>query len=143
MSNYFCDKYESERLQAYLCPAGKWTIGKGITVYPDGNPVKEGDIITKEYSEALITDFFIKKITPVINGMGIQFDWKQKEALGSLIFNVGVSAFKKSKLYTAIKEKDIKGIYQNWDWISANGKPLKGLARRRAEELYWFFEGWK
>lgn len=138
MSNYFVDKYEGERLTAYKCPAGIWTIGQGITVYPNGNPVKEGDTITKQYSQALTTDYFMKHIDPVIVGMGKKFTLNQKEALGSLIYNIGASAFKKSKLYTAIMNGDIKGIYSNWDWISAGGKVLKGLAKRRAEELYWF-----
>ena len=136
--NYFCDKYEGIRLQAYKCPAGVWTIGRGITVYPDGNPVKEGDIITKEYADVLETDYFIKKVDPIIIGMKKNFTKRQKEALGSLIFNVGGNAFKKSKLYTAILNDDIKGIFTNWDWIGAGGKVLKGLAKRRAEELSWF-----
>lgn len=138
MSNYFVDKYEWERLTAYKCPAGIWTIGQGITVYPDGNPVKEGDTITKQYSQALTTDYFIKNIDPIIIGMKKNFTQRQREALGSLIFNIGGSAFKKSSLYTAIMKDDIKGIFSNWDWISAGGKVLKGLAKRRAEELSWF-----
>lgn len=136
--NYFCDKYEGLKLQAYKCPAGVWTIGSGITVYPDGNPVKEGDIITKEYAEAIQNDYFIKHVDPIIMGMKKKFTSRQKEALESLIFNIGGSAFKKSSLYTAIINDDIKGIFKNWDWIGAGGKVLKGLAKRRAEELSWF-----
>lgn len=136
--NYFCDKYEGLKLQAYKCPAGVWTIGGGITVYPDGNPVKEGDIITKEYAEAIQNDYFIRHVDPIIMGMKKKFTSRQKEALESLIFNIGGSAFKKSSLYTAIVNDDIKGIFKNWDWIGAGGKVLKGLAKRRAEELSWF-----
>ena len=143
MANYFVDKYEGERLQAYKCPAGIWTISKGITKYPDGSPVKEGDIITKEYSDAMVTDYFIRNIDPIIMGMKKNFTPKQKEALGSLIFNIGGNAFKRSSLYKAIINDDLKGIFTNWDWIGAGGKPLLGLARRRAEELSWFLEGWK
>ena len=140
MCNYFIDKYEGERLQAYKCPAGIWTIGQGITVYPDGSPVKEGDIITEEYSRALTTDYFLHNIDPVIAKMGKGFTKRQKDSLGSLIFNIGVNAFKKSNLYTAIMNDDVKGIFKNWDWIGAGGKVLKGLAKRRAEELSWFLE---
>ena len=140
MCNYFVDKYEGERLQAYKCPAGIWTIGQGITVYPNGNPVKEGDIITKEYSRALTTDYFIHNIDPVIAKMKKNFTKKQREALGSLIFNIGSCAFENSSLYKAIMNDDIKGIFKNWDWIGVGGKVLKGLAKRRAEELSWFLE---
>lgn len=140
MCNYFVDKYEGERLQAYKCPAGIWTIGQGITVYPNGNHVKEGDIITKEYSRALTTDYFIHNIDPVIAKMKKNFTNKQREALGSLIFNIGSGAFEKSSLYKAIMNDDIKGVFKNWDWIGVGGKVLKGLAKRRAEELSWFLE---
>lgn len=142
MSNYFVDKYEGNRLTSYKCPAGIWTIGQGITVYPNGEKVKEGETITKEYSQALTTDYFIRNINPVIMEMKKNFTPKQKEALGSLIFNIGKNAFKKSSLYKAIMNDDLKGIFTNWDWIGAGGKPLLGLARRRAEELSWFLEGW-
>lgn len=140
MSNYFVDKYEGERLVAYKCPAGIWTIGQGITVYPNGEKVKEGDTITKQYSQALTTDYFMKNIDPVISKMNKKFTQKQREALGSLIFNIGKGAFEKSGLYQAIMKDDIKGIFKNWDWITAGGKVLKGLAKRRAEELSWFLE---
>lgn len=143
MGNYFIDVYESEKLHAYKCPAGVWTIGKGITVYPNGEPVKEGDIITKQYADVILEDYITKKVMPVIVGMKKNFTQKQKDALVSLIFNIGASAFKRSSLYQAIISDDIKGIFNEWNWISAGGKPLKGLAKRRAEELFWFFEGWK
>lgn len=138
MSNYFVDKYEGNRLTAYKCPAGIWTIGQGITVYPNGKKVKEGDTITKEYSTALTTDYFMRNIDPVIMRMKKKFTQRQREAIGSLIFNIGAKAFESSSLYQAILKDDIKGIFKNWDWIGAGGKVLKGLAKRRAEELSWY-----
>lgn len=95
MSNYFINKYEQTRLVAYKCPSGVWTIGDGITVYPDGSLVKEGDEISKEASEALLNDYLIRNVDPVIKGMKKNFTRKQKEALASLIFNIGSTAFKK------------------------------------------------
>lgn len=32
---------EGLKLKAYLCPAGKWTIGYGSTLYEDGSKVKK------------------------------------------------------------------------------------------------------
>ena len=45
-----CER-EGLYLKAYKCQAKKWTIGIGTTYYPDGSPVKEGDICTKEQAE--------------------------------------------------------------------------------------------
>jgi lysozyme len=131
-------KYEGLSLKAYKCPAGVWTIGYGTTVYPDGKPVKSGDVITKDYASALLLDYVINKIMPHIRDLDLTDN--QQAALCSLIYNIGWGAFSKSKCYKAIKTKDWETVYKNWDWCKANGKFLKGLAKRRAEELYLFFQ---
>lgn len=138
MSNYFIDKYEENRLVAYKCPAGVWTISQGITAYPNGQPVKEGDEISKEFSEVLVNDYLIKNVHPVIKKLNKNFSRRQKEALESLIFNIGAPAFEKSKLRKAIINNDVEGIFKNWDWIRGGGYVLKGLVKRRSEELCWF-----
>ncbi|WP_139377682.1 M23 family metallopeptidase [Solibacillus isronensis] len=45
-------KWEGFYVAAYLCPAKIWTIGYGLTKWPNGTPVKQGEKITK--AEALI-----------------------------------------------------------------------------------------
>ena len=129
-------KYEGLRLQAYKCPAGVWTIGYGSTTYGNGLPVHEGDIITKEYAEALLNDYLIREVRPVIAEIPFALTSRQKEALESLIYNVGASAFLKSKLYKAICKKDWPTVYKEWDF---GIKQAPGLIRRRSEELYYFF----
>jgi lysozyme len=130
-------KYEGLSLKAYLCPAHKWTIGYGCTVYPDGTPVKAGDVVTKEKAEALLLDYVINKIIPNIRDLALTEN--QQTAVISLIYNIGWGAFSKSKCYKAIKDKDWGTAYKNWDWITANGKVLNGLIKRREEERYLFF----
>lgn len=131
-------KYEGLSLKAYKCPAGIITIGYGTTVYPDGTPVKMGDIITKEKAEALLLDYVINQILPHIRDLNLTDN--QEAALSSLIYNVGWSAFAKSKCYKAIKAKDWEMVFKNWDWCKGGGKFLVGLAKRRAEELHLFFQ---
>lgn len=131
-------KYEGCKLSAYRCPAGVVTIGYGTTVYPDGTPVKMGDTITKEKAEALLLDYVINKIMPNIRDLGLSSN--QEAALCSLIYNIGWGAFAKSKCYKAIKAKDWETVFKNWDWCKGNNKFLLGLAKRRAEELYLFFQ---
>lgn len=128
-------KYEGYKSNAYLCPAGVWTIGYGTTVYPSGKPVKKGDKITQAEAESLLNDY-IKTNIKLPAGL----TKNQKEALTSLIYNIGQNAFDKSSLKKAIISQDWKAVYKNWDWITGNGKFLKGLAKRRAEELMLFFQ---
>ena len=127
-------KYEGCKLSAYKCPAGVWTIGYGTTVYPNGKPVKQGDRVTKEEAEALLLWYIKSKIT-LPSGLNNN----QKEALTSLIYNIGQGAFDRSSLKKAIISKDWKMVYKNWDWVTGGGQFLKGLAKRRAEELLLFF----
>lgn len=127
-------KYEGCKLKAYLCPAGVWTIGWGSTIYPDGTPVKKGDIIKQDLADALL-DWYVKNKIKIPTGLSKN----QKEALQSLIYNIGQGAFDKSSLKKAIVAQDWKAVYKNWDWVTGGGKFLKGLAKRRAEELVLFF----
>ena len=130
-------KYEGLSLKAYKCPAGVWTIGYGTTVYPDGQKVKEGDVITKTKAEALLLDYVINKILPNIQDLNLTSN--QEAAVCSLVYNIGWPAFAKSKCYKAIKTRDWETIFKNWDWCKGSGRFLLGLAKRRAEEMALFF----
>ncbi|MBQ9539871.1 MAG: lysozyme [Alphaproteobacteria bacterium] len=127
-------KYEGCRLTAYKCPAGVWTIGWGSTTYKDGKPVKQGDKITQAVADDLL-DWYVKTKIKIPAGLTKQ----QTEALQSLIYNIGQGAFDRSSLKKAIIAQDWKAVYKNWDWVTGGGKFLKGLAKRRAEELLMFF----
>ena len=131
-------KYEGFRADAYKCPAGVWTIGYGSTTYADGTPVKKGDKISQSTAESLLEDYLIKNIRK--NLVGLSLNDGQMAALESLIYNIGWGAFSKSKCYKALKEKDWETFYNQYDWVKGGGKFLLGLAKRRAEELYWFFK---
>lgn len=129
-------KWEGLSLKAYKCPAGVWTIGYGTTFYPDGSKVKEGDTCTKEEADGLLLWYCTTKIKLPKN----IYIYNQKEALYSLIYNIGQSAFDKSKCKKAIEAQDWKTAYKEWNWTTANGKVLPGLVNRRNEEKELFFE---
>lgn len=124
---------EGYRDRAYQCEAGVWTIGWGCTTYPNGNPVKKGDKITRAEAESLLAWHVGQIKVPA----GLSKN--QKAAVQSLIFNIGQSAFDRSQLKRAIIAKDWQTVFKNWDWVKADGKFSRGLARRRAQELDLFF----
>lgn len=130
-------KYEGCELKAYKCPAGVWTIGWGTTFYPDDSKVKEGDTITQEVADGLLLWYCTTKIKLP----GNIYLHNQKEALYSLIYNIGQTAFDRSKCKKAILAEDWKTAYKEWDWETACGKKLKGLVNRRADERKLFFRG--
>lgn len=129
---------EGCELQAYWDKIGKcWTIGYGITQYPNGEKVKEGDTITKEYAEALLTDYLMKNVVPHLAKIPYAITLDQKRALCSLIYNIGWTRVSKSKLWQAILKKDYKNIFLEWNWGISQAK---GLAKRRAYELYYYMK---
>ena len=128
-------KYEGYSAKAYKCPADVWTIGYGTTILPNGDKVQELDIVNEEQAEKLL-DYHIHKECYFIFEMDLTDN--QKQAVISLVYNIGKSAFLRSSLYKAILNKDYKAIIHNWDWISGGGKVLKGLVKRRTEELSLF-----
>ena len=132
-------KYEGLKGVPYKDAVGIPTIGYGTTVYPDGTKVSMKDKpITKEKAEALLLDYVINQILPDIRDLGLTSN--QEAAVCSLVYNIGMPAFKKSKCYKAIKAKDWETVFKNWDWCKGGGKFLKGLAKRRAEEMFLFFQ---
>lgn len=128
---------EGFREEAYKCPAGKWTIGYGSTFYQDKTPVKEGDTITRDKAEELLYWY----CNTQVKYPNAKLSDNQKSALCSLIYNIGQSAFDKSKCKKAIERSDWQTAYNEWDWIRANGKLMPGLVIRRQKEKRLFFEG--
>lgn len=127
-------KFEGCKLQAYLCPAGVWTIGVGHT-----KGVKKGMVITQQQAEMFLKD----DITPIegaLNYLGINFTQGQFDALCSWIFNIGMGSFNTSTMrkYIIAKKSDLEITDQMVKWVNAGGKPLLGLKKRRAEEANMF-----
>lgn len=129
-------EFEGFRDKAYKCPAGQWTIGYGSTHWGDGTPVKEGDTITREDADALVEHYCNTKIK-YPRGDFLSF---QKEALCSLIYNIGQGNFDRSTLKKCIERQDWDEARRQWmRWTRANGKVLSGLVKRREAECKLFF----
>ena len=116
------------------------TIGYGNTFYPNGKKVQITDKpISKElaasYLEFTIIDFSKKlKITSNVNQ-------NQFNALVSLAYNIGVTAFNNSTLLKLvnINPKDGNIAIQFLKWNKQGGKVLDGLTKRRIKESSLYF----
>jgi len=129
-------KFEGCKLKAYKCPAGLWTISWGLTFYPDGTKVKEGDVITQQQAEDYfnaIVDDFAKKVDALIKSNVTDNNFS---ALVSFAYNVGMGNFQRSTLLRKVnanpKDKTILAEFKKW--TRANDKVLNGLVRRREAE---------
>lgn len=113
---------EGEKLTAYICPAGVLTIGVGHT----GKDVVPGMKITKEKSRELLK-LDLRRFEDAVNkSIKVTLKQHQFDALVSLAFNIGASAFSKSTLVKKINSgADIKEIETEWKkWRKGGGKVL-------------------
>ena len=138
----FLKSKEGLRLKAYICPAGKWTIGYGNTFYEYGLKVKRGDKIDKERAEQLfenIINIFASDVRKLIN---TTLTDNQFSALVSFAYNVGIGNLSKSTLLKKINEnpKDITIRDEFVRWNKGGGKVLRGLTIRRKYESDIYFK---
>lgn len=130
-------KHEGLRLNAYLCPAGVWTIGYGTT-----SGVEKGDKITKEQAESLLRNDLEVFENAVTMAVRVPITQNQFDALVSFAYNVGTGALRSSTLMRMLNAGDYAGAAAQFKrWNKADGKELPGLTKRRADEAILFAAG--
>jgi lysozyme len=127
-------RFEGCRLEAYLCPAGIWTIGFGST-----HEVYEGMIITQiEANQRLQSDVEGTE-AGISRSIKVPLNPNQYSACVSLAFNIGARAFRDSTLLKLINQKRFKEAAGQFPlWKHSNGVVLPGLVKRRESERELF-----
>jgi lysozyme len=127
--------FEQLRLNSYLCPAGKWTIGYGHT---DG--VNRGMLITEKTADAFLKQD-IKHAEDEVNRIDADLTQEQFDALVSFVFNVGTQAFRVSTLRKLVERNpgDPKIADEFRRWVYAGDKKLPGLIKRREQEIKLYY----
>lgn len=133
--------FEDTKLQAYDDGVGVWTIGTGTTVYPNGKKVKEGDTCTLAQAKTYFAHDLKRFESSVNNLVKVPLSQNQFDALVSLVYNIGQTAFSKSTLLKKLNAKDYTGAADQFlVWNRAGGKVMKGLVRRREAERALFLK---
>jgi lysozyme len=129
--------FEGLKLKAYLCSAKVETIGYGTTIYPDGDKVKLGDVVSKQEAELyFLNDLgkFEKGVMSLVKNVKLSVN--QFSALVSFAYNLGLGALGKSTLLKKVlvnpNDPTIGIEFLKWD--KAAGKVISGLTRRRKAE---------
>jgi GH24 family phage-related lysozyme (muramidase) len=136
--------FEGCHLDAYLCPAGVWTIGWGNTRYQDGRPVKENDKINRIEADMLLrqeVDRIAAKLAKDVPGWREMTD-HQRSALVSFAYNLGAGFYGAVDFETIskrLKEKDWQRVPEAMMLYRNPGSNFEaGLKRRReAEGKLW------
>ncbi len=131
-------KHESLRLDAYLpTPNDVWTIGYGHT-----KTAKPGMKITAAKAEELLCGDLAWVEASIAKNVKVPLTQNQYDALASLIYNIGATAFAKSTLLKMLNQGDYHGAADQFlRWDKQKGKTLRGLTRRREEERMLFLKG--
>jgi lysozyme len=132
-------QFEGLSLTAYLCPAGKWTIGYGHT---DG--VQPGDKVTKAHADNLLRADLMSYGAAVDEALGAcEANQHEFDAMVSLAFNVGITGFRGSTVLRLHRQGDRQGAaraFGMWNKAMVNGRlqEMPGLTRRRAAETAFY-----
>jgi len=132
---YLIKHSEGIIFEAYLCPAGVWTIGYGHT-----RNVKQGDTVTLDQAEILLQED-VRPCENELNELDINFTQNQFDALVSFNFNLGTTAFKVSTLLKKTKADPLDPTIKDefMKWCKSGGKELRGLKLRREREAALYF----
>lgn len=127
--------YEGLSLDAYQPLSGdKWTIGFGHT-----GDVSPGDSVSVRKALGLLYVDARSAEATVLRYVEVPLKQHQLDALVSLVFNIGPTAFKNSTLLKRLNARDYAGVQREWmRWVYFKGKRVAGLEKRRANELAVF-----
>lgn len=132
-------EFEGKRLTSYDDGVGVWTIGFGTIKYPSGNRVKKGDTCTLEQAKEYMRHDLIEFEHTVNSSVKVPLNQNQFDALVSLAYNIGSSAFKSSTLVKKLNSGDYQGAADQFNvWVNAGGKRMQGLVNRRDKEKLLF-----
>lgn len=165
-------KWEGFRSKPYMDVVGIWTIGYGTLIKdPNGRPYRgeaERDVVYALYPEPIsestaseILDEEIDSYVKCVDKHAKNCTPNQRDALISLCYNIGTTAFKNSTLLkhhnsgqrlptsltrdiAIMKSQTRESIPNAPDqfirWSYANGRWVKGLFNRRLEERSVYIE---
>lgn len=132
---------EGDVLRAYRCPAGKWTIGPGLTAASGVVVPRAGMVISRAESARLTKLALARNYEPrVAKAMP---GAAQHEFDAGVLFDWNTGAIRKASWVPLWVQRAarplIEAKYRLWN--KGDGRVLPGLARRRERELLVLFEG--
>ena len=137
--------FEGVETQAYLDPVGVPTICSGLTRYPNGAPVRMGDICNASVCERYLQDMLTHQyIPPLLNIPGWNnFGPRRQAVLISFAWNLGPNFYGNTgfETITSVLDEGAKRpeAYSRMPdalslYVKANGVELEGLKIRRRQE---------
>ncbi len=135
-------RFEGYRGEAYLCPAGVWTIGYGHTSVAGNPAVTRGAKMNREEAARVLAadvEIFADGVRAALTR---EVTAAQFSALVSFAYNVGIGGFRSSSVLKAVNAGDFDAVPRRLGlWVKGGGRVLPGLVKRRAAEAELFISG--
>jgi len=140
----YMKSFEAERLKAYKCPAGIWTIGLGST-YPNGKPVFPG--MTCTHDEAI--EWFLQEIRhcelSIMKMVTSVPTIHQVSSFVDIGYNIGTGGLGNSSIIKFHNEGNFEAageaiLQHNKAKVNGELVELAGLTRRRKYDFRIYFE---
>ena len=137
-------KFEGFHEKAFCDPTTgqeAYSIGYGTTYYPDGSPVKQGHLCTKQKAmEYLLQEVNI--IATELKKLNLGLDNSMLNALISFVHSVGWDPFLYSSIIDWCEQEDyIQASREITKWIfDATHQAIGGLIDRRRQEVKLFLQ---
>lgn len=126
----YITKEEGSRNKAYKDSKGLWTIGVGHLIKSNEQHLITATLTNEQVEELLRND--LKWCSEAVeSSIKVPLTQKQFDALYSLCFNIGETAFKKSTVVKRLNAGDYKGAA---DAIEMWNKPAVLIPRRKREK---------
>lgn len=124
------------KLTAHRDTAGNWQIGDGITVLPDGTPVRPGMVLTDEQYAAIAPakmQEYVDGVRRLVNPQ-IKLNQYQFDALVLLAYNIGVGALASSSVMENVNAgRFADAAYHFGDWVYARHESKKNTKTGQVE----------
>ncbi len=132
----FIKRWERLRLTRYFDQGGKPTIGYGHLMMKD-----EPTVIDLKQADRLFREDLKTAADAVRRLVTVPLWQSEFDALVSLVWNIGVKAFRSSTLRKRLNEGDYRAASAEFiKWHFVDGEPSAGLLKRREAERALFNE---
>ena len=130
-------EFESFEPEAYY--ATEWEKEQNILTIGYGDTQSGKLTITEEEAREDLKQRLEDLDEMLVDVIDVSLRKNERTAIISLVDNIGIGAFKRSKALKALNNRDFEEFHnqafsEENGWVNQNGKPLKGLVRRRATE---------
>ncbi|MDP5205806.1 lysozyme [Alishewanella sp. SMS8] len=124
--------HEGEVLGSYIDPAGILTACYGST----GSHVQHGQTFTQDECLYMLADDLHEHNQQLMAAVKVPLSEGEHVAYLSFHYNVGTGSFRSSTLLKLLNDGNrVSACHQLHRWVYANGKKLRGLVNRRADEF--------